>query len=218
MTVRSTSTLPDIILNRMGLYEGDLCHYFRVAEAAPNRANGYHGLRHPYHVLFLCHLAALYYQDKLTPREIRNLLIAALFHDYGHLGGKAKSDRENIERAVVGLRKHCLDIDRPYLSDIEDIMWATEYPHKDADKEPLVNQIIQDTDLCQAFDTAWYTITIHGLGGELGLTPLQMLERQPAFIRSIVFKTAWAEQQFPLAMREAKIAEAQDFIACYERA
>jgi hypothetical protein len=217
MTVHSNHTLPDVILNREGLYDGNLCHYFRVVEAAPNKDNSYHGLRHPYHVLFLCHLAALFYRGQLTEREVRNLFIAALFHDYDHLGGAARSDRENIERAVIGLRKHCLDIDRLYLTDIEDIMWATEYPHKGTTKEPLLNQIIQDLDLCQAFDTAWYTIVIHGLGGELKKTPLEMLKLQPLFIGNTVFKTEWAEAQFPPAVRQAKIAEAQAFITCYEK-
>ena len=216
MSVHSNFTLPDILLNREELYEGNLCHYFRVAEEAPNKNNGYHGLRHPYYVLYLCHLAALYYQDRLTKQEVRILFIAALMHDYGHLGGKAQSDRENIGRAVVALRKYCLPIDRPYLPDIENVIWATEYPHKDARLEPLCNEIIQDADLCQVFDTAWYTITIHGLGGELGLTPQQMLQGQAPFIKGIAFKTEWAETQFPPAVRLTKIAEAQDFITCYE--
>jgi hypothetical protein len=137
-------------------------------------------------------------------------------HDYDHLGGKAKSDRENIERAVIGLRTQCLVIDRPYLGEIEDIMWATEYPHLGDDREPLVQQIIQDADLSQTFDPAWYTIVIHGLGGELKKTPLDMLKLQPTFIGNTVFKTEWAEQLFPLVVRQAKIAEAKDFITCYE--
>lgn len=216
MSVHSTFTLPDVLLNREGLYEGDLCHYFRIAEANPSRTNGYHGLRHPYHVLYLCHLAALFYRDRLTKLEVRILFIAALMHDYGHLGGKAQSDRQNIERAIMALRKNYLPVDHPYLADIEDAIWSTEYPHKGAGPVSLSHEIMQDADLCQAFDTAWYTITIHGLGGELGLTSLQMLERQPAFIKSIKFKTEWAESLFPPAVRAAKIAEAQDFITCYE--
>ncbi len=216
MSVHSTYTLPDIFHNVEGLYDGDLCHYFRVAEKAPNKDNGYHGLRHPYHVLFLCHLAALFYRDKLTKREIRNLFIAAIMHDYAHLGGAAKSDRENILRAVSGFRENCAPVDKPFRADIEDIMWATEYPHKGTGAEELVRQIIQDVDLCQVFDTAWYYIIIHGLGKELGVTPLAMLYRQEPFIKSIVFKTEWAELQFPPAVRMAKIAEVQAFIACYE--
>ena len=34
------------------------------------------------HVTWLCYQAADFYRDRLTPRQIRNLLIAALFHDF----------------------------------------------------------------------------------------------------------------------------------------
>jgi len=60
------------------------------------------------HVLWLCHQACRYYQNWLTARQLRNLLIAALFHDFDHPGhphpGERDPDRINIPIAIAGLR------------------------------------------------------------------------------------------------------------------
>ena len=66
--------------------------------------------RHTLHVLWLCQKACRYYQKTLTPRQMRNLLIAALFHDFDHPGhphpGEQDPDRINIRIAIAGLRRH----------------------------------------------------------------------------------------------------------------
>src|SRR5271168_1526660 len=52
-----------------------------------NLNNPYHNFRHTLlHVLWLCEKACRYYQKTLAPRQMRNLLIAALFHDFDHPG------------------------------------------------------------------------------------------------------------------------------------
>jgi hypothetical protein len=69
-----------IISNDHGLYEGNLVGYFHALFFdATNLDRPYHNLRHMLHVTWLCYQAAEFYQDRLTPRQIRNLLIAALF-------------------------------------------------------------------------------------------------------------------------------------------
>jgi hypothetical protein len=37
-------------------------------------------------VTWLCHQACAYYRAELTPLRMRELLIAALFHDFNHPG------------------------------------------------------------------------------------------------------------------------------------
>jgi hypothetical protein len=92
-----TGDLPEIIGNEENLYEGNLTLYFRILFYNSNNLNNpYHNFRHTLHVLWLCQKACRYYQKKLTPRQMRNLLIAALFHDFDHPGhphpGRIRSD------------------------------------------------------------------------------------------------------------------------------
>jgi hypothetical protein len=119
-----TGDIPEIIGNDRGLYEGDLTGYFRtLIFHATNLARPYHNLRHMLHVTWLCYQAADFYRDRLTPRQIRNLLIAALFHDFDHPGhphpGADDPDGINIGRAIAALRRHLAPEDRPFLPVIE---------------------------------------------------------------------------------------------------
>src|SRR5437899_12891226 len=82
--------LPQIVRNDQDLYEGDLSHYLKVIfNHAINLNNPYHNFRHMFHVLWLCHEACKFYADGLTKRDKRNLLIAAVFHDFDHLGNSS---------------------------------------------------------------------------------------------------------------------------------
>jgi hypothetical protein len=92
------------------------------------------------HVLWLCHQACRYYQSWLTPRQTRNLLIAALFHDFDHdfdhpghpHPGENDPDRKNIPIAIAGLRRYGMPADRAFLPQIEALIEATHYPTKSA--------------------------------------------------------------------------------------
>jgi hypothetical protein len=110
LTSELTGDLPEIIGNEENLYEGNLILYFRILfYNSTNLKNPYHNFRHTLHVLWLCQKACRYYQKKLTPRQMRNLLIAALFHDFDHPGhphpGEQDPDRINIRIAIAGLRR-----------------------------------------------------------------------------------------------------------------
>src|SRR6516225_1943489 len=113
-----TGNIPEIIGNDCGLYEGDLTGYFRaLIFHATNLTRPYHNLRHMLHVTWLCYQAAEFYRDRLTQRQIRNLLIAALFHDFDHPGhphpGADDPDGINIGRSIAALRRHIAPEDRP---------------------------------------------------------------------------------------------------------
>ncbi|HEX4165767.1 MAG TPA: HD domain-containing protein, partial [Bryobacteraceae bacterium] len=130
-----TGDLPKIIKNEERLYEGDLTLYFRTLFfRSSNLYNPYHNFRHMLHVLWLCHEACRYYQRELTPRQMRNLLITALFHDFDHPGhphpGEDDPDRINIQIAIAGLRRHIMSTDRAFLPEIEALIEATHYPYK----------------------------------------------------------------------------------------
>lgn len=212
-----TGSIPIIIRNDEGLYEGNLIQYFRVVfYQARNLFNPYHNFRHMFHVLWLCYQACKFYKDKLTPREMRNLLIAAMFHDFGHSGSIADDDI-NILVAKRGLERCILEEDKPYLDEIERIMDATEYPHKVPSEElHLTGQIIRDADLSQTMSAVWIQQAVFGLAQEWGQKPIEVLRQQGPFISSLKFFTKWARQTFPQSDIAEKLREVEELLSLLE--
>ncbi len=132
MTAKATAVtlrrdIPAIVLNVERLYEGNLHYYHHtIVTKAKNLNNPYHNYRHMTHVFWLCYQACLFYRNTLSRREMRNLLIAALFHDFDHCG-KMGNDALNIARALEALDVYLLDKDRPYIEDIKAILGPTEF-------------------------------------------------------------------------------------------
>lgn len=209
-----TGDIPDIINNSGNLYEGNLRPYARVIFAAPNIYHGYHGLRHMLHVTWVCYQACNYYQQlrKLTPREMRNLLVAAMFHDYGHVG-KQGDDVHNITVAIKCLRDNLLIEDDQWRLEIESIIEVTQFPHRELNQNSKLEQlIIRDADMSQAFGPAWIGEILTGLGLELGKSPREMLEHQMKFLQVVHFHTDFGKVFFGVNAVEAKIAEANDLL------
>src|SRR3989344_637442 len=210
-TAEVRGSLPAIVRNDLGLYEGDLKHYFRaVFFGAKNLTNPYHNFRHLCHVLWLCHDACLFYANELTKREMRELLIAALFHDFDHTG-KTGPDSANIEKALKGLRRCVQDKDLESLIRIGEIICATEYPYTVASENlDLSCQIIRDADLSQALSVAWIQQVVFGLASEWGRQPMDVLKTQDAFHGSLRLRTEWASTKFPQSVINEKLAEARE--------
>jgi 3'5'-cyclic nucleotide phosphodiesterase len=213
-----TGDLPEIIGNEERLYEGDLSLYFRILFfESCNMNNPYHNFRHTLHVVWLCHKACQYYKAQLAPRQMRNLLIAALFHDFDHPGhshrGEEDPDRINIHIAIASLRRHIMPIDRRCLPEIEALIEATHYPYKIAsDALDLLGNIIRDADLAQVLSPVWIQQVVIGLAEEQGVKPLDVLSAQVSFLTALQFNTGWARQLFPPEFVQAKIKEAKQLL------
>lgn len=190
-------TLPTIIRNDRRLYEGDLTGYFRaVFKNARNLYHPYHNFRHMFHVVWLCYQACAFYAGELNPREMRNLLIAAVFHDFDHAETMG-NDAANIAKAIKGLKKYILPGDRSFFKEIAFLIKATEYPPKAASHNPsLCGQILMDADMAQALSDVWIQQIVFGLGKEYGKRPMEMLENEVAFHKNLKFHTAWARKTF----------------------
>ena len=213
-TLQIKGDIPSIVRNDAGLYLGDLKHYFRaVFFNAPNVNHPYHNFRHMVHVLYLCYDACVFYADKLTPRQMRNLLIAALFHDFDHTGVSG-DDAVNIERAVEGLRAHISDEDLAHFNEIAYLIRCTEFPYKrPSDKISLLGQIIRDADLSQNFSVAWIQQVVFGLAKEWEKDPIVVLGMQEDFMKNVLhYNTEWGQQKFPASDIEEKIAEARALV------
>jgi hypothetical protein len=213
--VEISGDLPKIIGNEENLYEGNLIYYFQVLFfRANNLYNPYHNFRHMSHVLWLCYKACQYYSHELPPRQMRALLIAALFHDFDHTGRPHRGDEDpdgiNIEIAISGLRRYLTSDDRALMPEIEALIEATHFPYKaDSQKLDLLGKIIRDADLVQALSPVWIQQVVIGLAREAGVSPLEMLKAQSSFLTSLRFNTRWAQQLFPQELIDAKIAEAE---------
>jgi hypothetical protein len=206
-------SLPAVIRNDEGLYEGDLIHYFKaVFNHATNLFNPYHNFRHMFHVLWLCHEACKFYRDRLSPRPMRILLIAALFHDFDH-SGKAGNDDLNIERSVRGLETYITEADRPLIEEIAKLIKATQYPYVvEADTLELSGLILRDADVSQCLSVAWIQQCVFGFAEEWNVTPCEVLRRQKPFLDSVRFHTSWAQNQFSHVDIKAKIQEAMEIL------
>ena len=219
MTIRGS--LPQIIRNDADLYEGNLAAYFKaVFDNAQNLSKFYHGFRHMFHVVWLCYCACAFYQrpgfNQLNRRQMRNLLIAAMFHDFNHPGMMGDDDL-NIERAIRGLQKYILPEDAPFLAEIVLIIRATQYPYVVPSEElELSALIIRDADMAQALGQAWIQQVVIGLAAEWAKEPIEVLKMQPGFLKGLDFHTSWARQMFPQKDVDDKIAESNELIQLLE--
>jgi len=211
--MQTRGNIPQIIRNDRALYEGNLIHYFRaVFNHARNLHYPYHNFRHIFHVLWLCHEACLFYRDRLTPRDMRNLLIAAMFHDFDHSGDMSDDDI-NILRAVRGVKRHLREEDKDYLADIIELIQTTEYPYKTTPPPSALSaQIIRDADMSQALSVAWVQQVIFGLALELNTTPLAVLKMQGPFMLGLNFRTEWGQEMFPKSEIAQKVKEVGEFL------
>lgn len=137
----------------------------------------------------------------LPYRSIRHLVVAALFHDFAHTGGK-ESDTININRALQGLwafadrspgRTVSPGID---MFEVEELIGVTEYPYV---LDPLCaeHKIIRDADLMQGFRETWKEMIIDGLRQELAVKfkrevpELEMCHLQVSFVNNVIANSGW---------------------------
>ncbi|MCU0653071.1 MAG: HD domain-containing protein [Candidatus Pacebacteria bacterium] len=210
--------VPEFVENKDGVYQGDLVHYYEwIFRNATSLNNGYHNFGHLLRVAWLCYRACVYYGGRLSQRQKRNLLIAAIFHDVNHCGKKG-DDGENIRRAIEALEIAILPADRPYLGEIANIIRMTEFPHKVETKLlPILGRILRDADVAQALDVSWVQEVVFGLAREWKMAPIEVMRNQIPFLEHLVFGSEWAQQTFPQAAIAAKIAEVRKHLAFLER-
>ena len=206
-------TLPQIVRNDEGLYEGDLRHYFRAMfYSAQNVRHPYHNWRHMSHVMVMAYNACKHHRASLTKLQIRKILIGAKFHDFDH-SGLIGHDDLNLARAVRGLTAHLLPEDRPYLDDIVWLMQSTEYPYKVSNGElPLSALILRDADMAQVFSMAWMQQVIFGFASEWRKDPIDILRSQIPFLNNVSFHTDWGRSEYPPEVIAEKIQEVNELL------
>lgn len=187
-TVLNSLGIPDAVIETISLKN-------------PSAHAPYHGYQHLLTVTLNCWEGAQYLG--LDSAQAKDLVIAALFHDFGHLQQRTVQDSANIEAAVVGVRKHfpvCLtSLTEEETERVIGLIRATEFPHAEATS--LSAGIIQDADMMQTLEPDGQRF-LSGLSAERGrrITSAQNEE----FLDSYEPKTEWGRVRlYPLAVRRA---------------
>lgn len=201
-------SIVDIVQNTEKVYDGDLQYYFKIIFSAPNVNAPYHNFRHMMHITWSAYDAIKYYGD-FDKRDARALLIAAMFHDYGHKG-TAGNDFENIANAKESVRNHIMEKDKNLLPSIEELISATEFPYTTIGIARGV-RILRDADMSPSFDNVWIQEVLFGLSKESGKDPTSFLKEELTFISNITFNTDWAIKKFSLK-KEERIAEIEKLL------
>ena len=184
-----------IICERLNLTDA----FTWVKEKNPSNNLPYHNW---YHALCMVEsvVEGANYHD-LSYQSIRHLVVAALFHDFAHTGGKEK-DAVNITRAVRGLwsladrstgRTVAKGID---MFEVEELIGVTEYPYV-LDPMCIEQKVLRDADLMQSFRPTWKEMIVRGLREEISislnrvLTETEMVEGQLKFLQNIKSNSKW---------------------------
>jgi hypothetical protein len=155
----------------------------------------YHNLNHTLTVTKNVYEGAMYEGVKIHIR--RNLIIAALFHDFNHSGGLL-SDKENVEISISGFSDF-VRINGGYTDDdifnVIDIIKATEYPYViPTNKLTIEQSIIRDADIMQIFESDRMSQVVYGLAQEFGVKiDSDFVSKQKAFVSSIIPITKWGQ-------------------------
>jgi hypothetical protein len=179
-------------------------HYEFVRENNPSNNLPYHNWYHTLCMIKNCFDASEYYN--LPMSSMRGLCAAALWHDYGHTGGKF-DDVVNITNTINHFRNFHLSLSscatRELDSDlchVPSLISVTQYPYV---HEPfgIEQKIIRDADLMQIAEVTWYDMIITRLGREMSikygrqLTDLEMIEGQISFLKNINLYTDWGKNK-----------------------
>ena len=178
-----------------------------------SNSHPYHNLNHILTVLKFCYQGAM--EEGVTnEKELRELLLAAIFHDVNHTAGKEKDD-VNIENSKKIMKKFVesqeIDVD---INAMNEILDATQYPYVlESDKLNIRQSIIRDADLMQVYEYNWIHQNILGLSSEIGMDFLDFVEPQKKFLKSAEFNTNWGKN-----MKKEKWEDVMSQYEMFERA
>lgn len=185
----------DILSRKYGFTE--FLDYFRKK----NHSNDlpYHNEYHSYQMVLNCFEGAQY-QNISNDHEIKILLIAALFHDFNHSGGKL-SDADNIKIAITGLytANDCYELlNADSLNQCIKCIQYTQYPYIDTVPDTTLQCIIRDADLMSVYEETDSILLsqMQGLYSEIciqkpELTFNDFIEGNDKFLQNVIWQTGW---------------------------
>ena len=196
--------------------------YDWVAQHNPSNNMPYHNLHHTQGMAVNCYYLGLYAQ--LPYDDLRALVMAALFHDFGHSGG-VSTDAENIQVALVAFRAFAGETG---LADAETckvvrLIEATQFPYV-RDIEDELDAIIRDADQLQLTMDGWYTMLFQGLRqefshkmGAMDLPAFCALQRK--YLPTVKYHSQWGQTyaQDVLQMSLSRVAVVEGLVSLMTR-
>jgi hypothetical protein len=185
----------------------------QLAACGSHMQNPYHNLEHELAVAYYAFTAYVNEPeaDETTLRhysEVEDLLMAALFHDHGHSGGK-NPDNVNVQRAIefvrgpIFSRNALLGWDKRRANSVSDIIRVTMFKDGAFPFSPanLVQKSIRDADLMSIYTFEGRALLV-GLYTELGINMLALdagarwsaLEKNATFLREATMFTKFGRQ------------------------
>ena len=183
--------ISDLDLNRM---------YSYVIGNNKSKFLPYHNNRHLERVMY--YAAKIGYWEGLKESEIKELIIAAGFHDMNYI--KFGNDDLNIESSINSYKKYCNVYNKDYNNNIIDLIKTTRYPYIVESKDLTLSQrIIREVDTLQAlYETNYINSIIFALAEEMEISFEQMLKGQNNYLDSIKYTVPSVimlfEQQLPI--------------------
>lgn len=171
--------------------------YSYILQKNPSNNLPYHNFGHLENVTLYAFIGCQ--NADFTKDLTRNILLAALFHDFNHSGGKLK-DSENITLAKKGLADYLAEsndteVKVEFVNFLIDI---TEYPYTiETSKLTIHQKILRDADILQSFFMNNYMQdVVLGLAKELNKTPQEAVDMQINFLSNLSFGTDLANFLF----------------------
>lgn len=168
-----------------------MSEYDWILKNNPSNTNPYHNLYHAECVAKNAYQLCEYY----NVRNIKQVVTAALFHDFGHTG-RPNKDSVNIENAINGYRQYCIEQGNREESIVIELIAATEFPHQTIITPNILEcQILRDADMAQFIYDNWVQQIIFGLfQQELGFTLQEAITKEIEFLQSLEFYTDRAKE------------------------
>ncbi len=171
----------------------------------PSNNRPYHNLYHILCVVDFCYKIGR--NCGLTKYELRTLMLAAIFHDFGYY---SKIDAENIKRAIEFFNIYSHESQHTNDKVIK-IIQATQYPYIISDNELNLSQkVIRDSDLLQWTKKNFIEQVILGLSKEMEIPIDKFIEGQTKFMLGLKFYTEMGQEIYDENI-DKKIKEVEEY-------
>lgn len=186
----------------------ELNAYKFISETNTGNNNYYHNFMHLFNVYNACKLInknIIFFNVK-DFRYLNELYIAALFHDYNHVG-KQGDDSINIQAAYDGVDNffeiYNCKLDKQI---IKKFISYTEFPYTVESKDiPMYGKIIRDADMFSLFQDECLIQNYYGLRKEWNMEMKEFLDKQKGFIENIKWNIDFLQDLWVTKQKEINL-------------
>lgn len=174
----------------------------------PSNHLPYHGIDHLFSVFE--HTKLVLENDSTVKGLLKDtdLLIAALFHDYDHSGGKATDD-VNINNAIQGVSIFHTANPEFDLNNVIYLIRCTQYPYVVSDEELTTEaKLLRDSDMCYLLQDLSIVKLYSGLRAEFGNSLDDFLNNQYKFISNLKFEIDYNIKMWEI-LKDKRLKELQ---------